>query len=33
MNGRKHHLIVDTQGLLLGVKVLAANITDRDGSQ
>lgn len=24
---------MDTQGLLLGVKVLAANITDRDGSQ
>lgn len=33
MNGRKHHLIVDTLGLLLGVKVLPANITDREGSQ
>lgn len=33
INGRKHHLIVDTQGLLLGVKVLPANITDRAGSQ
>ncbi|THF70896.1 transposase [Deinococcus sp. Arct2-2] len=33
VNGRKHHLIVDTQGLLLGVKVLPANITDREGSQ
>lgn len=26
-------MIVDTQGLLLGVKVLPADITDRDGSQ
>nr|WP_246581206.1 transposase [Deinococcus aestuarii] len=26
-------MIVDTQGLLLGVKVLPANITDRAGSQ
>nr|WP_240740862.1 transposase [Deinococcus sp. Arct2-2] len=25
--------MVDTQGLLLGVKVLPANITDREGSQ
>lgn len=33
INGRKHHLIVDTQGLLLGIKVLPAHITDRDGSQ
>jgi len=33
VNGRKHHLIVDTQGLLLAVKVLPANITDREGSQ
>jgi len=27
--GRKRHLLVDTQGLLLGVKVLAAEIRDR----
>jgi putative transposase len=30
--GRKRHLLVDTQGLLLGVKVLAAEIRDRAGS-
>ncbi|THF70403.1 transposase [Deinococcus sp. Arct2-2] len=33
VNGRTHHLIVDTQGLLLGVKVLPANITGREESQ
>ncbi len=31
--GRKRHLLVDTQGLLLGVKVLAAEIRDRAGGQ
>ncbi len=31
IHGRKRHLLVDTQGLLIRVKVLAANITDRDG--
>src|SRR5215472_537533 len=33
IQGRKRHLLVDTQGLLLGVKVLAAEIRDRAGSQ
>ena len=32
IHGRKRHLLVDTQGLLIRVKVLAANITDRDGA-
>ena len=31
IQGRKRHLLVDTQGLLLGVKVLAAEIRDRAG--
>ena len=31
--GCKRHLLVDTQGLLLEVKVLPANITDREGGQ
>lgn len=33
INGRKRHLVVDTQGLLLALKVHAANISDRDGAQ
>ena len=33
IQGRKRHLLVDTQGLLLGVKVLAAEIRDRAGGQ
>jgi len=33
VNGRKRHILVDTLGLLLCVKVLAANIQDRDGAQ
>ena len=33
IHGRKRHLLVDTQGLLLGVKVLAAEIRDRAGGQ
>lgn len=33
VNGRKRHLLVDTQGLLLGVKVHTADISDRDGSK
>lgn len=33
MKGRKRHLLVDTLGLLLRVKVLAADIQDRDGAQ
>ena len=33
MHGRKRHLLVDTQGLLLGVKVLSAEIRDRAGGQ
>jgi putative transposase len=31
VNGRKRHLLVDTQGLVLMAKVHSANITDRDG--
>ncbi len=31
--GRKRHILVDTLGLLLVVKVLAANIQDRDGAK
>jgi putative transposase len=33
IQGRKRHLLVDTQGLLLCVKVLAADIRDRAGGQ
>lgn len=32
MNGRKRHIVVDTQGLLLGVVVHPANLQDRDGA-
>lgn len=31
--GRKRHVLVDTQGLLLAVKVPAANIADRSGAR
>lgn len=31
VKGRKRHLVVDTQGLVLAVKVHAASIADRDG--
>jgi transposase len=31
--GRKRHVLVDTQGLLLAVKVHAANIVDRMGAR
>jgi putative transposase len=31
INGRKRHLLVDTQGALLKVKVHPANVMDRDG--
>ena len=31
INGRKRHILVDTLGLLLAVKVHAADIQDRDG--
>jgi hypothetical protein len=31
--GRKRHVLVDTQGLLMSVNVLAANITDREGGK
>jgi putative transposase len=31
--GRKRHLLVDTLGLLICVKVLAADITDREGGK
>ena len=33
VNGRKRHILVDTLGLLLSVKVLAANLQDRDGAK
>ncbi len=33
IQGRKRHLLVDTHGLLLAVKVLAADIRDRAGGQ
>jgi putative transposase len=33
IQGRKRHLLVDTLGLLLKVKVLAADIGDRDGAK
>ena len=33
MNGRKRHIIVDTQGLLLDVVVHPADIQDRDGAE
>jgi len=33
IQGRKRHLLVDTLGLLIAVKVLAANITDREGGK
>ena len=31
VKGRKRHLLVDTQGLVLRAKVHSANVTDRDG--
>jgi putative transposase len=31
VKGRKRHLLVDTQGLVLKAKVHSANVTDRDG--
>lgn len=33
VNGRKRHILVDTSGLLLIARVLAANIQDRDGAK
>jgi putative transposase len=33
VNGRKRHLLVDTLGLLLCVKVHAASVQDRDGAK
>ncbi|MBF6596039.1 MAG: transposase [Thermaceae bacterium] len=33
VKGRKRHLLVDTQGLVLKVRVLAANITDPAGGR
>lgn len=33
MNGRKRHLLVDSQGLLLEAVVHTANIQDRDGAE
>ena len=33
IKGRKRHLLVDTLGLVLGVVVTPANVTDRDGAK
>ena len=33
IKGRKRHLLVDTLGLLLGVKVTAASVTEREGAK
>jgi putative transposase len=33
VNGRKHHIAVDTMGLLLAVVVHAASLQDRAGAQ
>ena len=33
VNGRKRHIIVDSNGFLLGLKVHAASIQDRDGAR
>ncbi|MGH2507580.1 MAG: transposase [Ktedonobacteraceae bacterium] len=33
MQGRKRHLLVDTLGLLIAVKVLAADSSDREGAK
>ena len=33
IQGRKRHILVDTQGFVLAVKVHAANIADRDGAK
>jgi transposase len=33
ISGRKRHLLVDTEGLVIGVTVHAANIADRDGAK
>lgn len=33
VKGRRRHLLVDTQGLLLKVKVQAGNISDREGGK
>jgi putative transposase len=33
VNGRKRHLLVDTEGLVVRVVVLPADIQDRDGAQ
>jgi hypothetical protein len=32
VKGRKRHLLVDTEGLVLKVKVEAANLSDREGA-
>jgi putative transposase len=33
ISGRKRHLLVDTEGLVIGVRVHGANIADRDGAK
>jgi transposase len=33
IGGRKRHLLVDTEGLVIGVAIHAANIADRDGAK
>ena len=32
-SGRKRHLLVDTQGLMLAIVVPAASVQDRDGAK
>lgn len=33
MKGRKRHLVVDTQGLILALSVTSADVQDRDGAK
>jgi putative transposase len=33
INGRKRHILVDTLGLLLVVRVIVASVRDRDGAR
>jgi putative transposase len=33
LSGRKRHILVDTGGLVLGARVHAASLRDRDGAQ
>jgi hypothetical protein len=33
VRGRKRHLVVDTQGTVVGIRVHAADIQDREGAE